>query len=1027
MNFLGTIPGNVEDEPLRALLVEERREDVPYHAELLHQAGFLVRNTSEPSEAIAALKAFDPDLVVLALGDADSLELATRIREEGGRRLGILQIALKLNNESTADAVRKGVNICLSTPFDDQSFVSACLTMAGNARETALAERRCRMLEMEQHFLRGTLDEHAIVSVADRGGTITYVNDKFCQISGYTKEELLGRNHRILKSSEHPREFYTEMWGIISGGNTWHGVICNRRKDGGFYWVESTIMPFIGSDGKPSQYVSIRTDITDLIETQSMLAVSEERFRRGQNFANIGTWDWNIETGVLFWTERIAPLFGYPPGKLETSYENFLAAVHPEDRERVIGAVNACLERGRGYEIEHRVVWPDGTVKWLLERGAVIRDFDGTPVKMLGVVQDIDRRKRAEIDLAEREGFFSKLVSILPGMISYWDADLRNRFASPGYQEWFGIRPDPGITLREVLGGELYKRNEAVIARALSGEKVRFEREIVKADDGTTRNVIVDYIPDVVDRSVIGFFVVVTDITDVKQAEERIALFQRIFSASSQSVGVADADGRMVYINPAHESLVGYSADEVLGKPFTIFLPEEDGPRLAQEIMEATSQGRSWSGMLTIRRKDGSCFPSVSNIDVSYDANEKIQNIFNIFSDFSEEIARRNELARAKEEAERANRAKSKFLSSMSHELRTPMNAILGFGQLMDHEQSLSPVQKDNVREILKAGYHLLDLINDVLDLAKIESGKLYFSLEPVELTHVIEECINIASVLAERQNVRIEHECVAGAVVRADRVRLKQALVNLISNAIKYNRAGGSVRIEVLAEEGDRLRIVVIDNGVGIPKDRMVELFRPFSRLDADKRGIEGTGIGLSITKSMVEKMGGEVGAESEPGIGSRFWIDLPMEARSQPARHDEPVSAGAPEWRLSGTAGTVLYIEDNPSNIKLVEKMLGRFDKVDLLTAHTAELGIGLAKSRNPDMILLDINLPEMDGYQVLNILNSDNELKNIPVIAVTANAMPRDIERGRAAGFAEYLTKPIDMQKLVDLVERFLKNEG
>ncbi len=517
------------------------------------------------------------------------------------------------------------------------------------------------------------------------------------------------------------------------------------------------------------------------------------------------------------------------------------------------------------------------------------------------------------------------------------------------------------------------------------------------------------------------FIAFITDITERKLAEDRMALFRRVFDASSQCVIITDGVGNALYQNQAHALALGYSDDEIAGQSFRRAFPPAHAEAYASSIMQAMVAGNDWAGQLPFRCKDGSQFTSTSNIGQIRDATGKIQYIFNIFSDFSQELARRHELAQAKEAAERANQAKSDFLSSMSHELRTPMNAILGFAQMLEYDNDLNADQQDNVAEILKGGRHLLTLINEVLDLAKIESGHVNLSLEPVDLELLVEDCRQMVQPLADARQIRLHLHIPPGATVRADRVRCKQALLNLLSNAVKYNRAEGEIRVAVQTTAPGMLRISVTDTGAGIAPARLAELFLPFNRLGAEFGSIEGTGIGLTITRRLVDLMGGEVGVDSQLGVGTTFWIDLPQDTSATDLDPDSLYPSLAPD--AEAQRHCVLCIDDNPVNLKLVAQAMALRPHIHLLTAHTPELGLALARAHRPDLVLLDINMPGMDGYQVLHLLQADARLHTIPAIAISANAMPRDLARGMAAGFADYLTKPLDIGPFLQAVDRNL----
>ncbi|MGM0633628.1 MAG: response regulator [Pseudomonadota bacterium] len=942
------------ETPFRILIVDDQTVLLEAYTRVLEEVGMEVLGEPDPMNTIKVTTEYDPDVVLLdmTLPLVSSVDIAATLREKHDRpHMPILFLSNEDNEHYRLQALNLGADDFLIKPVSPDHLVAAVTARAQRSRHSRQQRARLQRTLYQLEREHTAVDEHAIVSVADRHGNITYVNDRFCEISAYTREELMGKNHRIIRSNQHGPDFYQDLWRTISAGRVWSGDICNQRKDGTHYWVASTITPFLDENHIPYQYVSIRTDITavkmnaemlrsegelheainhiasrllvmdaadlfpaipGLLErtqavlgseaafmtlfhepilglsasqswsvpgrhtpigqqlgqnwsrlrhgpliflrsqrehevcptelqqiaqdadirsllmlplthqdqplghvsfshfsverkwgereirvlqlltgliTQSIVRIraeetahrQKEMMRRGQVFANIGTWEWNITTDELYWTERIAPLFGYEEGEVQTSYENFIRAVHPDDRELVAGRIAACLQNDELYEVEHRIVRPDGSVRWLLERGDVVRTPEGKPLRMIGVVQDIDARKQAE-----------------------------------------------------------------------------------------------------------------------------------------------------------------------------------------------------------------------------------------------------EQLVKARQEAERANAAKSDFLSSMSHELRTPMNVILGFAQLLEYDDTLTADQRDSTREIASAGQHLLELINDVLDLAKVESGNLSVSLEKVEIRPLIGECLLQMAPIAEDHRVTLAPGPKMESWVYADYTRLRQVLLNLLSNAIKYNRAGGSVLVTTERHESpNHLCLRVTDTGYGIERDQITRLFQPFERLDAQQTATEGTGIGLTITRRLVELMNGTIDVESTPGKGSTFRVVLPLAAGTEVPGTVVPHSRvnGHPTGTTTTPRKRILYVEDNPSNIKLIQQSLSSQGDLELLVAQSSRQGIEMALSHDPLLILLDINLPVMDGYQVLSSLKETDALPDTPIIAVTANGMPRDIERGLAAGFDDYLTKPLDIDNLIGIIRRHL----
>lgn len=385
------------------------------------------------------------------------------------------------------------------------------------------------------------------------------------------------------------------------------------------------------------------------------------------------------------------------------------------------------------------------------------------------------------------------------------------------------------------------------------------------------------------------------------------------------------------------------------------------------------------------------------------------------------------ELETAKAAAEKANLAKSDFLSSMSHELRSPLNAILGFAQLMESDSPLpTPTQKASIDQILHAGWFLLELINDILDLAVIESGRLSLSLEALSLREILIECQTMIEPQAQKRGISMTFPTFTEpCYVKADRTRLKQVLINLLSNAIKYNQTNGTVKVDCTQSRTGCMRISVKDTGVGLTQEMLAQLFQAFNRLGKEATGEEGTGIGLVVSKRLVELMQGQIGVESTVVTGSVFWIELVHDT----THHEEytkavntvmtasPIPTG-PDQRV------LLYVEDNPANLKLVEQIIARHPDLRLLSAMNGQDGIALAISQLPDVILMDINLPGISGIEAMKILRQDPITAHIPIIALSANAMPRDIEKGLEAGFFKYLTKPIKVNEFLETLNATLE---
>ena len=550
---------------------------------------------------------------------------------------------------------------------------------------------------------------------------------------------------------------------------------------------------------------------------------------------------------------------------------------------------------------------------------------------------------------------------------------------------------------------------------------------------------------------------ILRDITARKQAEEALqkagALQSAIFNSANFSSIATDARGVIQIFNVGAERMLGYAAADVMNKitPADISDPQEVIARaraLTAELETPIAPGfealvfKASRGIediyeLTYIRKDGSRFPAVVSVTALRDEQDAIIGYLLIGTDntareqveaertrLDQALQDRNvELESARFVADKANLAKSDFLSSMSHELRTPLNAILGFAQLMESgAPPPTPAQQRNLDQILKAGWYLLELINEILDLALIESGKATLSQEPVSLPEVMTECRAMVEPQAQKRGIVMSFpRFELPYFVSADRTRVKQVLINLLFNAIKYNRADGAVAVEHVLIPPHSIRISVRDTGAGLTEEQVAQLFQPFNRLGKEASAEEGTGIGLVVTKRLVELMGGSIGVNSSVGAGSEFWFELGLTAapllsieEAEQAAWERPLApSGAPQR-------TVLYVEDNPANLELVEQLIARRPELRLLSAADGKTGIEFARAYQPQVILMDINLPGISGLEAMKVLRADPSTAHIPIIALSANAVPHDIEKALQAGFFDYLTKPIKVKLFMDTLD-------
>jgi PAS domain S-box-containing protein len=686
-----------------------------------------------------------------------------------------------------------------------------------------------------------------------------------------------------------------------------------------------------------------------------------------------------------------------------------------------------------------------------------LRDAQNTIIGYLLIGTDNTARKQAEEALLKAGALqsaifnsanFSSIATDAKGviqifnvgaerMLGYTAADVMNKITPADISD-----PQEVIARAKSLSVELETPIapgfEALVFKASRGIEDIYELTYIRKDGSRFPAVVsVTALRDA-QNTIIGYLLIGTDNTARKQIEaEQKLLDQRLrdhqfytrslFESNIDALMTTDPLGIISDVNQQMESLTGCTRDELIGTPFKSYFTDPE--RAEASIKLVLSEKKVTDYELTARAKNGEETVVSYNATTFYDRDGQLQGVFAAARDITERkrldqvlLDKNVELEGAKFVAEKANLAKSDFLSSMSHELRTPLNAILGFAQLLE-VGSPPPTAAQIVRlhQIIKAGWYLLELINQILDLAVIESGKLSLSREAVSLTDVMHECQGMIESQAQQRDIHINFLPFDSTwFANADRTRVKQVLTNLLSNAIKYNREHGMVEVKCVMSTPERIRISIKDSGAGLPPEKLAQLFQPFNRLGQENGAEEGTGIGLVVTKQLVELMGGTIGVESIVGVGSEFWVELIRDVTPQlAAAHIVPAEL-APESQGNAAPITLLYVEDNPANLMLVEQIIEGYPHMRMLSARDGNLGIALARVHLPDVILMDINLPGISGFQVLRILREDPLTASIPVLAISANAMSRDVEKGLEAGFFRYLTKPIKVKEFMEALD-------
>ncbi|MBB4637960.1 PAS domain S-box protein [Longimicrobium terrae] len=904
--------------------------------------------------------------------------------------------------------------------------------LVANTRDiTALRQAEEALRQREEQFRM--LIEHSsdIPTIVSPTGEVIYVSPSITRMLGYLPEEMTGPEGM---NTAHPDDLPVVARVLAAAaaepGRTFSGQYRARHRDGSWR-VLSSVVRKTGPEPEAPLVANTR-DITEQTRAEEALREREEYFRRLIENAQDLITVIGPDGTRRFESAAIRNLYGYDR---EDAGGSAWDRLHPDDVAPARAALGSVMASpGRTITVELRFRAANGGWRHLECKARML----GTDPEEGIVVnsRDVTERVWAQAALREREDFFRRLTENTNDLMQVCDAEgfiTYSASSSPailGYtpEELLGrqvmdlLHPDDlahaHVATAQVLGQPgLVDITEARFLHA-SGEYRWMESTARTLDPHSAASGIAFSLRDVSQRRAAQ--------DAIRRSEEH---FRRLTENASDMIVVVNEESFFLYHSPSVQRVLGYTPDELDSLRSLDVIHPDDVAGVAQALERMCAEpGTTHTMEYRFPHADGG-WRTLESTGRTLLPDSAAEGIVVNSRDVTDRRAAERALRRATDEAERANRAKSEFLSRMSHELRTPMNSILGFAQILA-ELELAPEDRKAVQHILSAGEHLLNLINEVLDIARIESGRQPLSLEPVQAGAVLREALDLVRPLAAARGISVAETAgpALGRYVRADRQRLAQVLLNLLSNAVKYNRPGGSVRLSCRVAEGEgapRIVIRVEDDGYGIAPDKQDQLFTPFARLGAEQSGIEGTGLGLTLSQRLVGAMGGALRLEASSERGSVFRLDLdaaenPLDRAGAPAEPAEPADAGVP---AEGAAATLLYIEDNLANLSLIERVLMGRPEWRLLPALQGQLGVEMAREHVPDVVLLDLHLPDLSGEEVLRQLRADPRTAHVPVVIISADATPRTLERLRADGAAAYLTKPLNVRLFLRTVDEAL----
>lgn len=921
------------------------------------------------------------------------------------------------------DGSRFPVLLSVSALRDRQGKITGFLETAKDITQQKQAEEELRRTLKALSDFKYALDEAAIVASTDAKGRITYANDRFCEISQYSRQELIGNSHRTINSGYHPKSFFTEMWVTISKGQPWRGEIQNRAKDGNQYWVDVTIIPFLNDYGQPVQHLAIGTDIT----ARKWAELNAESLRNRLQFllssspAVIYTCKASHDYNATSISENVVNLLGYEPSEFLQDSSFWINHIHPKDTPKVRSNFLALLQQGH-YFHEYRFLHKDGSYRWMRDEMCLIRDSQGCPVEIIGYLADITDRKRMELELQE---LTVSLQNAMEG-ISRLDKQGRYLALNRAYAKPCGYEPEElvGVEWQTTVHPEDIPLMGAAYQIMLERGRVEAEARGIRKDGSLFYKQVTMVAALDQEGQFNGHYCFLKDISDRKAAEESLKRQLEAIEAAIDGIAILKG-GTYTYLNKAHLQLLGYQhAEELLGKSWKTLYSFSELCRFEQEVFPVLRQQKSWQGEAIVTRKDGTTFVEGLSLTI-IETGELICVCRDITAqkEAEKQLQQANEqLLTANAELAHATRLKDEFLANMSHELRTPLNAILGMTEGLQEAvfDPISERQKQAIETVERSGRHLLELINDILDLSKTESGKLELQIAPAAISYLCESSLTFVRQQATQKNIQLTSEIPQQLPnIAVDERRIRQVLINLLSNAVKFTPSGGSVKLEVYTEQQQDqtfLNFSVIDTGIGIAQADMDKLFQPFVQVDSRlNRQYAGTGLGLALVRRFTELHHGTVAVSSVLGKGSCFTVRIPHVCESEV--HPTPAAESICLEALPLDHSSVLMIENSVVAAEQVTRYLKEMG-MEVIIYPQGEGAIDEAIRHQPNLIVLDILLPNLSGWEVLQQLKAHPQTQHIPVVVVS---VIDERSRGLSLGAAEYLIKPITREQLSRILRR------